>query len=313
MVINRNPTIKAIYGSKTLLTNATLRARDDDGPSYDLHYQIRRDGNVSRESFFVLLRTDSTVIPYREDLPVYEFRQSDVDSGRLYFAHRGKDLHLQYWFRVKDDAEVWCEDDEPPVVHTLNNFETIVRGGAKGHCTPYYPLKITVAQLSLQLLNHSAIQLPQGAFQVTITSENLATASKNASPNFIRYKVTKGPFHGYISIDGTDQQIGSINGLPVEFTQQMVDSGQVQYQVMNMSSEDYFIVDITQPDSNVLYYEKPIYDVNVKIVTVPLVKAIKPFLVTSPGQEVLLSYEYVDARYDLLHYFIYYHTNFKCL
>lgn len=81
-----------------------------------------------------------------------------------------------------------------------------------------------------------------------------------------------------------------------EFSQQMIDNQLVSYNVRNFSSEDYFIVDIVQPESSLTLYEKPILDVNVKVKTKPMVKAMRPYLVASPGQQAQLSYEYLDAR-----------------
>ena len=147
---------------------------------------------------------------------------------------------------------------------------------------------MAVAQLALQLLNHSTIQLAQGTFRAGITRTHLATVSRSASPNFIIYKVTKGPFHGYISVEGEPSRN--------EFSQKMIDEHLVSYVPTNMSSEDYFIVNILQYE-NTIFNEKPIMDINVKITTTPLVKALKPFLVVgSPGQQAILSYEYLDAR-----------------
>ena len=274
VVFNRSPQLKAVFGSKTLVSNQVLNCYDSDELVSNIIYQIRRDTNASKESYFLV---------QPKDAPIYEFTQADIDSNRIFFNHKGHEMQFTYWFRVKDHPSIECNEQDDSTITKYQANEMLAKNDQ--HCTPYYPLRVNVSQLSLQLLNQSNIELIQATFTVPITRSNLATISKSASSNFIIYKITKGPFHGYISVEDMNQN---------EFSQKQVNEQLVSYVQTNMSTEDFFLVNIIQYQN--LYNEKPIYDVNVKIVTKPWIKALKPFLVANPGQLSMLSYDYLDAR-----------------
>ena len=268
IVLSRMPVLRALQNMKTLVTNQTLNTRDKDGNPGSLIYEIRSNSS-SRDSFFTL-----------RGGPVEEFTQADIDQEKVYFLHKNSlENELQFWFRVRDDHSLKCDQE----FHEFQFYDDV----EPNHCTLYYPIKILLSQLTLQLANHTTIELLQGSSDVTITHDHLATLSKSASPNFIVYKIRNPPKNGYISLKKNAMKIQ-------EFTQNQVDFNEIQYIQTNYSPEDEFYVDIVHFETK--HNEEPLNNVKIQIQTRPLVKAIKPFLVARPGDFSLLNYEYIDAR-----------------
>ena len=272
MVINRKPRLEATSGTKTLITKQTFNVRDNDGLESRIVYQVRYD-NESSDGYFIVDPNDKAV---------QEFTQSNINQERVFYVSGGKRSQHTIWFRVKDDPLIECNPNDEVELP----FEQLIKSVSNSHCSQYYPLQITVSQLSLELVNHTTIQLIQGTFQVSITKANLETRSKKSHPSKIFYKITRGPFHGYISVNGQIERD--------RFTQQQIDDNLVHYRQQNLSTKDYFLVDVFLNDHQ--QNEKSIYNINVQIGIKPLVRAIRPFLIAHPESQALLSYEYLDAR-----------------
>ena len=295
VVLNRNPIIRITPGSKTVVGNEILNSYDNDKLS-SIIYQIRMGNrsmslNIERQQSYFMIKP--------REFPITEFTQDDIDHNRVMFNHKGTESELIYWFRVKDHPEIKCDNEDIDLV--MGNFYEQVAITQRGHCSPYYPLKILVNPLSLQLVNYSTIRLVQGTFSVGITELDLAATSISVGPSSIRFKINRGPFHGYLCVVSSQYGIGSSDELERErifqFTQQQLNDRLILYVQTNNSADDYFIVDI-ENDNDV--NEKSIHDVQVKIAVQPLIKAMKPFLVANAGQLSLLSYDYLDARFELI-------------
>src|SRR5699024_8572616 len=153
VVINKTPKLKATIGSKALLSNEIFNTHDDDGIDSNIIYQIRSD-NVSKGSYFIL---------HPDDVPTLKFTQRDVDEERVHFIYNGPESELTYWFRVKDNESITCDEDIDS-----NDIQASASGRGNSHCSQYYPLTISASEPSLQLLNHTSIQLPQASLQCLI-------------------------------------------------------------------------------------------------------------------------------------------------
>lgn len=278
VVINQSPTLQAISSSRTPVTNATLLAKDNDDQLTSLLFQIKPDSinpNARTNGFFSYEYSDNAI---------YQFSQAEINENKIYFTHQGSgQAQLTFWFRVVDDKNIVCDSQQEAVAHYEQPYEM---SAPNSHCTPYYPLKVVVSQLTLQLVNHSIIQLPQGSFQTLITRSHLATKSKQTSPQYIVYRIRNQPDYGYISVN---------NKISLEeFNQKQIDEGQVMYVQVKHSPEDVFSVDVVQHDN--VFNEKAILNVAVRIQTKPMIKAQKPFMIATPGSQSLVSYEFLDAR-----------------
>lgn len=273
LVINRIPRLKAISGMKTLVSQQVLSVRDNDGLESNIIYQIRSDNN-SRDGYFIVDPSDQ---------PVTKFTQSDINENRVYFVNNGKVSQHTFWFRVKDDHSIVCNAND----HIDFPFEQLIKSVSNSHCSQYYPFQINVIQLSIELVNHTSVQLLQSTFEAPITSHNLRARSHSGDTSHLLYRVTKGPFHGQITVNNKSDQL--------EFSQREIDTNVVSYRQTNFSAKDYFLVDVIVEKNS--HNEKFLYDINVQVEIKPLIRATKPFLIANPGSQSLLSYEYLDARY----------------
>lgn len=269
MLTFKKPFLKAKYHSKTLINQEILNTRDNDGNDTKIIYQFYNIDNMTlREGYLT-----------KDNYKTSQFTQQDINDNRIYFVHQGEKTEFLFWFRIKDDETIVCNEENVP--SNINYEHLLASSMANSHCTIYYPLTISVGRFTIQLINHTIIPINQGTWKIFITNSNLATKSDNNDTINVKYLIKNGPLNGYLLVNNKQSQ---------SFTQTQIDNNEVNYIQENISNADSFMVDIYQNDEMVFN------DIDIKIIVQPLVKAKKPFLTVYPGQKSLLTLDHIDAR-----------------
>lgn len=284
IVVNRSPRMIVKIGSKTLITRSILHTRDNDGNDTNIIYILAGNNVWQKDGFF-------THRNYIQEVAIRMFTQQDINDEQIEFVHRGSlPAQLIYWFRVKDEIGIECPMIEPPAEINYQYLQSSsLQNMNEEHCTPYYPLTITVIQFVIELVNKTDIHLKQCSRKAPITRSNLAVKidddETDLDPKQIVYQVKKGPFFGHLLVE---------NKRSLHFNQQQINDNQVFYIQENMfndGGEDSFVVDIFQRNN-----EKIHSNINIPIIVAALVKARKPFVAAFPGLKSLINIDHVDAR-----------------
>nr|XP_027195473.1 chondroitin sulfate proteoglycan 4-like [Dermatophagoides pteronyssinus] len=283
IVVNRSPRMIVKIGSKTLITRSILHTRDNDGNDTNIIYILAGNNVWQKDGFF-------THRNYIQEVAIRMFTQQDINDEQIEFVHRGSlPAQLIYWFRVKDEIGIECPMIEPPAEINYQYLQSSsLQNMNEEHCTPYYPLTITVIQFVIELVNKTDIHLKQCSRKAPITRSNLAVKidddETDLDPKQIVYQVKKGPFFGHLLVE---------NKRSLHFNQQQINDNQVFYIQENMfndGGEDSFVVDIFQRNN-----EKIHSNINIPIIVAALVKARKPFVAAFPGLKSLINIDHVDA------------------
>lgn len=259
ILLTYKPKINLIEGSKKLITKSILNAQDNDGLPDEIIYEII-DEDVDKIGYFFIEPIEKSI---------NSFSQLQIDSDQIYFRHNGTLMNKQVKLRIKDGS-LPCSTE---------NFhqENI-------HCTEEFFFNIFVHQLTLKVVNYSIVYLLQGSIKTVITSKNLATISSDNKNTDILYVIKESPKFGFIMVNDKSND---------KFFQSDINSLAVSYVQTNMTPKDSFSVDIL---NNNLEIEKSIKNFTINIQVKPLIKAKLPFLICSPGSQVIITLDYLDAR-----------------
>uniref|UniRef100_A0A7M4G1W0 Chondroitin sulfate proteoglycan 4-like n=1 Tax=Crocodylus porosus TaxID=8502 RepID=A0A7M4G1W0_CROPO len=179
--------LKFLQGDAFVLGPENLKVEDLDNAPGEIRYTI-----ISNPSNgFLAMTNDLTV-------PVQDFTQADIDSGRVWFVHDGSSSSGVFYFSVTD-----------------------------GKHRPLYKLfNLEVTPVSLIIVNLTDVVLPQGQTSVTITYVQLSATTNGRNTN-ISYEVTEPLSYGHLMI-GSKQV--------TKFEQADLHTGRLSYHMTNLSA-----------------------------------------------------------------------------
>ncbi|KYO29104.1 hypothetical protein Y1Q_0009901 [Alligator mississippiensis] len=152
--------LKFLQGDTFVVGPENLKVEDLDNTPGEIKYTI-----ISNPSNGFLAMTDNLTVP------VQDFTQADIDSGRVWFVHDGSSSSGVFYFSVTD-----------------------------GKHRPLYKLfNLEVTPVSLVIVNLTDVVLPQGQTSVTITYVQLSATTNGKNTN-ISYEVTEPLNYGHLMI-----------------------------------------------------------------------------------------------------------------
>ncbi|XP_019373808.1 PREDICTED: chondroitin sulfate proteoglycan 4-like [Gavialis gangeticus] len=179
--------LKFLQGDAFVLGPENLKVEDLDNTPGEIKYTI-----ISNPSNgFLAMTNDLTV-------PVQDFTQAHIDSGRVWFVHDGSSSSGVFYFSVTD-----------------------------GKHRPLYKLfNLEVTPVSLVIVNLTDVVLPQGQTSVAITYVQLSATTNGKNTN-ISYEVTEPLNYGHLMI-GSKQV--------TKFEQADLHTGRLSYHMTNLSA-----------------------------------------------------------------------------
>lgn len=186
------PSLRVVQGDTVALGPQNLKVEDLDNAPDDI-------------KFTVISKPNNGYLALRGSLnePVVSFTQAQVNHGDVLFIHDGSAPSGVFYFSVTD-----------------------------GHHKPIYKLfNLEVTEITISLVNHSELALPQDKTSVTFNQDNLY-AKTNGKNSTIHYQITEPPRFGKILKD--DQEAS-------RFEQKDLQMGRLSYHMISQSSgEDSF-------------------------------------------------------------------------
>ncbi|KAM8864851.1 chondroitin sulfate proteoglycan 4 [Synchiropus picturatus] len=186
------PSLTVVQGDMTVLKPENLKVEDLDNPPEDITFSVISKPNNGFLAIEGSLN-ESTA----------SFTQAQINNGSVYFIHDGSPSSGVFYFSVTD-----------------------------GHHKPIYKLfNLEVTEITISLVNNSALTLEQGATMVPVTQDNLA-AKTNGKNTTIHYRITRKPHFGKLLME--DQEVA-------QFDQADLNTGRLSYHMVHLSSaEDSF-------------------------------------------------------------------------
>ncbi|XP_064356689.1 chondroitin sulfate proteoglycan 4-like isoform X2 [Dromaius novaehollandiae] len=179
--------LKVLQGDVAVLGSENLKAEDLDNPPTELKYTVISNPNNG----YLAMKSNLSV-------SIQDFTQADVDSGRICFVQDGSSSSGVFYFSVTD-----------------------------GKHRPLYKLfSLEVIPITLVLVNHTNVALPQGQTSVTITNVHLAAITNGRSSN-IMYEITQPLKYGHLMI-GNEQV--------TKFEQADLYSERLSYRLANLTA-----------------------------------------------------------------------------
>ncbi|XP_047448719.1 chondroitin sulfate proteoglycan 4 [Mugil cephalus] len=183
------PSLKVVQGDTVAIGPENLKVEDFDNPPDDIKFSV-----ISQPSNGYLALGGSL------NESIAAFTQGQINNRSVYFIHDGSSVSGVFYFSVTD-----------------------------GHHKPIYKLfNLEVTEITVSLVNCTALTLQQGSTSVTLTQDNLAaeTNGKNAT---IHYRITRPPLFGKLLRDS--QEV-------TQFKQGDLRDGRLSYHMTSLSSSD---------------------------------------------------------------------------
>ncbi|KAF1410469.1 Chondroitin sulfate proteoglycan 4, partial [Spheniscus mendiculus] len=179
--------LKVLQGDVSVLGSENLKVEDLDNAPAELKYTIVSNPNNG----YLAMKSNLSV-------PIKDFTQADVDSGKVWFVQDGSSSSGVFYFSVTD-----------------------------GKHRPLYKLfSLEVIPIALVLVNLTNVALPQGQTSVTITNMQLSAVTNGKSTN-IMYEITQPLKYGHLMI-GNEQV--------TKFEQADLYSGRLSYHLTNLTA-----------------------------------------------------------------------------
>lgn len=186
------PSLSVVQGDTVVLGPENLKVEDIDNPPEDISFAV-----ISKPSNGYLALKGSL----NESIEV--FSQAQINNRSVYFIHDGSAASGVFYFSVTD-----------------------------GHHKPIYKLfNLEVTEITISLVNYTALTLQQGQTSVPLTQDNLA-AKTNGKNVTVYYLITRPPRFGKLLKD--NQEV-------TQFSQQDLQAGTLSYHMISLSfAEDSF-------------------------------------------------------------------------
>lgn len=183
------PSLKVVQGDTVVLGPENLKVEDLDNPPDDI-------------KFSVISKPNNGYLALQGGLnqSIVAFTQAQINNGSVFFVHDGSSASGVFYFSVTD-----------------------------GHHKPIYKLfNLEVTEITISLVNYTALTLEQGKTSASLTQDNLAAVT-NGKNLTIHYQITRPPNFGKLLKD--NEEI-------TQFGQEDLQAGSLSYHMISRSSGD---------------------------------------------------------------------------
>lgn len=188
----KTPRLTVVQGDTVVLGPENLKVEDLDNPPEDIRFTV-----ISKPNNGYLAVEGSL------NASIGAFTQAQINNRSIYFIHDGSSVSGVFYFSVTD-----------------------------GHHRPIYKLfNLEVTEITISLVNYTALTLEQGTTLVSLTQNNLAAVT-NGKNITIHYQITRPPDFGKLLMN---------NNEVTQFEQEDLQTGRLSYHMVSLTSaEDSF-------------------------------------------------------------------------